>query len=233
MSFCRDKGCQQSDLLHTRAARGLARSDARPRASPRVAASLAMDAATPRDAPGGTSAEAPPSAFSSLLFADVCELFEAIREVNHSGYKGNLQETHAPESFLRAVDKHSGRPAPCRVVRAVPPDAPQRRQGARLVQPEGSGVGSVRRNRARFEAARESRLPRAGGLAQERLGRLRAYRLRGCAEAPARPRGPAVHGGRDKRGARRAVPKKKRRREGGDDARAGRRDGRDADALAR
>ena len=51
-----------------------------------------MDAVTLRDTPGGTSAEAPPSAFSSLRFADVCELFEAIREVNHTGHKGNIKK---------------------------------------------------------------------------------------------------------------------------------------------
>ncbi len=62
-----------------------------------------MDAATPRDAPGGTSAEAPPSAFSSLLFADVCELFEAIREVNHSGYKGNLKKRTLLSRFFEQL----------------------------------------------------------------------------------------------------------------------------------
>ena len=62
-----------------------------------------MDAATPRDAPGGTSAEAPPSAFSSLLFADVCELFEAIREVNHSGYKGNYKKRTLLSRFFEQL----------------------------------------------------------------------------------------------------------------------------------
>ena len=64
-----------------------------------------MDAATPRDAPGGTSAEAPPSAFSSLLFADVCELFEAIREVNHSGHKGNLKKRTLLNRFFEQLTR--------------------------------------------------------------------------------------------------------------------------------
>ena len=233
MSFCRDEGCQQSDL---RSHSSRARARVCRRASARVSARRRVTRDGRRDPEGRPGRDQRRGASQRVLEFAFRGRLRALRghpRGEPQRTQGQPKETHAPESFLRAVDPHSGRPAPGRVVRAVPPDAPQRRQGARLVQPEGSGVGSVRRSRARFEAARESRLPRARGLAQERLGRLRAYRLRGCAEAPARPRGPAMHGGRRQRGARRAVPKKKRRREGGDDARAGGRDGRDADALAR
>ena len=89
----------------------------------------------------------------------------------------------------------------------------------------------MRRERARAEAARESRLPPAGGLAQERLGRLRAHRFRGGGAPPANSRGEEAHRGRRKRGARPARRRARRRREGGGDARAAGRDGRDADVL--
>lgn len=44
----------------------------------------------------------PPNAFSQLKFSDVCELFEAIREVNKTGYKGNEDKRRLLNQFFKA-----------------------------------------------------------------------------------------------------------------------------------
>ena len=121
-----------------------------------------MDAATPRDAPGGTSTEAPPSAFSSLLFADVCELFEAIREVNHR-VQGQRTEARALTRFFEhktRVPEHEPRVGSFDLYRLMLPNIDKERgtynlKEAALARCVGSALGLKRH---------ESRLPKAGGL---------------------------------------------------------------------
>ena len=52
-------------------------------------------------APGETTVVTP-NAFSQLKFSDVCELFEAIREVNKTGYKGNEDKRRLLNQFFKA-----------------------------------------------------------------------------------------------------------------------------------
>jgi DNA ligase-4 len=111
-----------------------------------------MDAATPRDAPGGTSAEAPPSAFSSLLFADVCELFEAIREVNHTGYKGSARKRELLTRFFEhktRVPEHQPRLGSFDLYRLMLPNIDKERgtynlKEAALARCVGSALGLKR-----------------------------------------------------------------------------------------
>jgi len=111
-----------------------------------------MDAATPRDAPGGTSAEAPPSAFSSLLFADVCELFEAIREVNHTGYRGSARKRELLTRFFEhktRVPTHQPRRGSFDLYRLMLPNIDKERgtynlKEAALARCVGSALGLKR-----------------------------------------------------------------------------------------
>ena len=110
-----------------------------------------MDAATPRDAPGGTSTEAPPSAFSSLLFADVCELFEAIREVNHTGYRGSARKRELLTRFFEhktRVPEHEPRVGSFDLYRLMLPNIDKERgtynlKEAALARCVGSALGPV------------------------------------------------------------------------------------------
>ena len=111
-----------------------------------------MDAATPRDAPGGTSTESHPSAFSSLLFADVCELFEAIREVNHTGYRGSARKRELLTRFFEhktRVPEHQPRVGSFDLYRLMLPNIDKERgtynlKEAALARCVGSALGLKR-----------------------------------------------------------------------------------------
>ena len=54
---------------------------------------------------GGTLAAKNP--FASIKFADVCELFEAIREVNHHGIEGNRKKRQLLTNFFQEFTPHA------------------------------------------------------------------------------------------------------------------------------
>ena len=67
-----------------------------------------MEGAVASDAAGsGGGTLAPKNPFASIKFADVCELFEAIREVNHHGIEGNRKKRQLLTNFFQEFTPHA------------------------------------------------------------------------------------------------------------------------------
>ena len=143
-----------------------------------------MDAATPRDAPGGTSTEAPPSAFSSLLFADVCELFEAIREVNHTGYRGSARKRELLTRFFEhktRVPEHEPRVGSFDLYRLMLPNIDKERgtynlKEAALARCVGAALGLKRHESPDFLKLEGWRKSGSGDFAQTVFEVVRNHR---------------------------------------------------------